>query len=92
MKRAGSLLVALLVVFGVTGCAGEKLDSGPDPKSDQIIQPTRVRVVQMPDNFRNVAMACDGPMGIYVTSRGCETCTIVGSALVVIPNDPRCAS
>lgn len=83
--------VVVFAALALAGCSGPEQDDGPDPLPENIIDPATVRVIRMPEGFRNVAMTCDGSTGIYVTSRGCESCTTVGSGIAVVLGDPRCA-
>lgn len=85
------LAMLSLTVLLLSGCSATHNDA-PEPSSSNIINGSHTQVIQMPNGFRNVAFTCYGNVGVYVTSRGCDTCTIVGSDIAVLANDPHCAS
>lgn len=61
------MLMALVVLFA--GCSGWNDDRGigDAPIGEQLEAPRDVYV--LPDRFANVAVFCDGPARVYVTTR-----------------------
>lgn len=89
-----NLLILVLTVMGFVGglvaCGATKADA-PEPTGSNNTPGTRIHVVQMPDGFRNVAVACDGTNEVFVTSRGAAAdATPAASSVFVIPDSKRC--
>lgn len=89
----GMVLVAvgLALALVLSGCTSESHQNAPEPTASQIIDGTHTQVIRMPDGFKNVVFTCWGETGIYVTSRGCDACTITASSIAVVTKDPHCA-
>lgn len=79
MKRL--LLVAALAV-GLVACSehNDKRGRGDAPVGTRDDSPARI--INMPDQFANVAVKCDRGNGLYVSTREAPP--------VVIVNDPNC--
>lgn len=90
MKTVKILAAVVLVIAGLAACSSTHQDA-PDPVPGNVVNPSNIRVIQEPDGFRNVAVGCDGPNMVYVTSRGCDACTPTASSVYVVANDPRCS-
>ena len=73
------LIPAALVALAACGASDSRGigDAGVKSYDD-----TKAVVVNMPDQFSNVAFKCLGPNGIYVTTRQ--------AAPVVVKDDPNC--
>jgi hypothetical protein len=85
-------LVATILAAGVVlaGCGASHQDA-PDPTAANTHPGTNEAVIQEPDGFRNVAFACHGTTGVYVTSRGVSS-DVITSGIAVLANDPACTS
>lgn len=79
MKR---LVAVAVLATAMAGCSNYKTHKGikdaPHDKGDNKI----AHIVNMPDGYANIARKCDGPNGIYVTTREAPP--------VVVVNDPNC--
>ncbi len=76
------IVFALLAVLA-TGCESRKSARG---RGDAPVGPVNTApgaVMEMPDQFPNVAVKCQGPNGVYVVSDD-------GASAQVVPNDPNC--
>lgn len=73
--------VAAVVLFSTTAGSCDSKGLGDAPVGDRIEEPRTVIV--MPDEFPNLAVVCDGPTRVYVTTRE--------AAPVVVANHPACA-
>ena len=72
-------LALALVLVGFAGSCDEKgLGDAPIGERDEAPRD----IIVMPDQFANVAVVCDGPFRIYVTTRDAPP--------VVVPNHPAC--
>lgn len=81
------LLVGVIGVLGLLGLAGCSDDADERGRGDAPIEGRRgddspANVINMPDEYSNVAFKCWGPNGIYVTTRDV--------APVVVPGDAQC--
>lgn len=92
-------LVALsaAAVMALAGCSAAKKDAEFSCKdSPTACAPGRnMKVILMPDGFRNVAFTCNGKVGVYVTSRGWKQngtgdLPSLPSGIAVVENDPNC--
>ena len=80
-RRRWLIGLALVLVFvGGAGSCDEK-GLGDAPLGD--LQEAPRDVIVMPDEFANVAVVCDGPARIYVTTRDAPP--------VVVMDHPACA-
>lgn len=95
MKRR-ILALAAVTLLGLAGCAGKaSQQSAPDVEPAGINSGTHQKVIQMPSGFRNVAFECNGPVGVYVTSRGAnqgttDDATALPSSISTVLDDPNC--
>lgn len=81
-RRRLRLLVPAMLALVLLTTAGSCDEKGlGDAPVGQRIEGER-DIIVMPDQFANVAVACDGPTRIYVTTRE--------AAPVVVPDHPAC--
>lgn len=90
-------LAALLLL---SGCGSDTHKSAPEVDCNLTAAsgqpkicttPRTVRIIQNPEGFRNIVVACDDfGTGLYVTSRGDIVATPVGSDIALYPHDPSC--
>ncbi len=71
--------LALLVLGGAASCDEKGLGDAPIGEQDEGPRD----VIVMPDTFANLAVVCDGPARIYVTTRNAPP--------VVVMDHPACA-
>ena len=92
MKRITLAAAPVGLVVVLLSACGASHASAPDPGNniDGATPGTRAHVIQEPYGFRNVAFACYGRVGVYVTSHG-VTATSEPSSVAAVPNDPNCA-
>ena len=77
------LVVLPVVLVGLVGCAeynDDKRGRGDAPVGTY--DDSEVLILNMPDQFMNVAFKCMGVNGIYTHTRAASP--------VVVPNDPMC--
>ncbi|MCB1018041.1 MAG: hypothetical protein KDB10_23350 [Acidimicrobiales bacterium] len=82
-RRRLALLVPVVlgaILLTTAGSCDEK-GLGDAPVGERIEGPRDIIV--MPDTFANVAVVCDGPVRLYVTTRE--------AAPVAVPDHPACA-
>lgn len=81
-QRLGLLVAGVLGLILVTTAGScDERGLGDAPVGQRIEGPRDIIV--MPDKFANIAVVCDGPTRIYVTTRE--------AAPVVVPDHPACA-
>jgi hypothetical protein len=77
------IIAGIALALTVTaGCSdhNDKRGRGDAPVGTRDDSPARI--INMPDQFANLAVKCDRGNGIYVTTRD--------AAPTIIPNDPNC--
>lgn len=79
------LAVALLAGCGHQDKFNDKRGRGDAPVGDVLEE--RRDIIMFPDQYANVAVACDGTSRMYITTRKGDT----AATLVVVPNSPECA-
>lgn len=83
MARLRILAAAAVLALALAGCSGHENERGRGdaPVTGRDDEPAYV--LNMPDQFANVAMKCLGPNGVYSTTRE--------AAVTVVVDDPNCA-
>lgn len=88
MKKILAIVFIAAASVALAGC-GTTHNDAPDPAPANITVGTNQKVIKEPEGFRNVAFACNGTTGIYVTSRG-VTSDVITSGISTVANDPAC--
>lgn len=82
MRRLRIIGAGLVLALGLAACSGYNEERGRGDAPVGSRDDSRADIVNMPDQFANVAIKCHGPNGIYTTTRQ--------AAPVIVPNDPLC--
>ena len=80
MRRRLFVAAAVLALFLATAGSCDEKGLGDAPVGERL-EGDRTIIV-MPDQFSNIAVVCDGPARIYVTTRQAPP--------VVVPDHPAC--
>jgi hypothetical protein len=80
MRRRVLVAAILLALFLLTAGSCDEKGLGDAPVGDRL-EGDRT-VIVMPDQFSNIAVVCDGPVRLYVTTRQAPP--------VAVPDHPAC--
>ena len=86
MKKTVPFLLAVLLVSALGGCSKYNEDRGRGDAPIGETNEAKRDVYEFPDQYANIAVACDGTSRMYVTTRKGD----VAATLVVIPDSPEC--
>jgi hypothetical protein len=81
MRRRLFVAAAILALFLTTAGSCDEKGLGDAPIGERL-EGDRTIIV-MPDTFANIAVVCDGPVRLYVTTREAPP--------VAVPDHPACA-
>lgn len=94
-RRITLFPIILAITVALTGCGF--LDTQTDTAFEEVrdVQvasrdDTPAVIIQMPNNYSNVAFKCHGTVGVYVTSNRAPDGTPKGRAISTVKDDPSC--